>query len=429
MDSRRKLLTIDDEDIIRIAIATFFEDCGYDVMEASEGGTGLELFRKEKPDIILTDLNMPGVDGFEVVKTVKEESHLTPTIVLSGAGRVEDSIRAIRDGAWDYITKPFIDMAEVEHVVNKTLERAWLIQQNEQHKEHLEAEVKIRTEELRELNEQLEDKVKERTIELQESLDRLKQTQEQLVQSEKMASLGGLVAGVAHEINTPIGIGVTAASHLQEQTKYFAELYAAGTLARSDFESYVNTARESSQMMLSNLNRAADLIHGFKQVAVDQSSEERRSFKIKGYVEEVLQSLRPQLGKTRHSVTVTCQEDFTVNSFPGALAQIVTNFVLNSLQHGFEDMSDGRIDISIARHDTWARMVYQDSGRGLTPETCEKIFEPFYTTKRSRGGSGLGMHIVYNLVTQTLGGTITCSSTPGNGIRFELQFSCNKEEQ
>jgi len=427
MEPMLKLLTIDDEDIIRDSIAAYFEDCNFTVIEANGGAKGIEMFRQEKPDIVLTDLNMPEVDGFEVVKTITAESQLTPTIVISGAGMIEDSIRAIRNGAWDYITKPIVDMAELEHTVNKALERAQLLSENRKYQLHLEEKVIERTTELRELNENLEHKVEERTAELQESLDRLKQTQNQLVESEKMAALGGLVAGVAHEINTPVGIGVTAASHLEERTKKFSEIYKSGKLARSDFESFISVAQESSKMILSNMNRAADLIQSFKQVAVDQSSEEMRTFKVKEYVEEILMSLHPKFKSTNHEIILNCPEEFSLTSYPGALSQIITNFLMNSLKHGFEGVDSGKVTIDITKTDNTVHLLYQDTGKGIPKKNLNKIFDPFFTTKRGQGGSGLGMHIVYNLITQTLGGEIKCSSIEGEGTKFELTIPCNME--
>ncbi len=427
MWSGLKLLTIDDEDIIRESIAAFFEDCDFEVIEADGGEKGIEMFREHNPDIILTDLNMPGTDGFEVVKTVKAESPLTPTVVISGAGMIEDSIHAIREGAWDYITKPVVDMAELEHTVNKALERAQLLKENKKYQIHLEEKVVERTKELRELNEQLEEKVKERTNELQESLDRLKLAQNQLVESEKMAALGGLVAGVAHEINTPVGIGVTAASHLEEKTKKFSEVYNSGKMSRSSFEKYIQLALESSKMILSNMNRAADLIQSFKQVAVDQSSEEKRKFKIGEYINEILVSLHPKFKNTKHKTIVNIEKDFAVNSYPGAFSQVMTNFIINSLKHGFDGIEEGEIIIEATNNNGLVSLVYKDNGNGIPEENIHKIFDPFFTTKRGQGGSGLGMHIVYNLITQTLGGTINCTSSKGQGTVFELEFPCEVE--
>ncbi|MBF0131894.1 MAG: HAMP domain-containing histidine kinase [Magnetococcales bacterium] len=255
---------------------------------------------------------------------------------------------------------------------------------------------------------------------LRQSLEVVKSTQGKLVESEKMASLGNLVAGVAHEINTPVGSGVTAASYLRQQSVRCADHFAQGTLRKSELEAYFKDVVESTQMILQNLNRAAELVRSFKQVAVDRTHEQRRRFYLAECIQQTLVSLRPHLKKTQHKVTVDCPETLEIDSYPGAFSQIITNFVINSLLHGFHEMVSGDIVFRIVEVEGNVIFRYSDSGRGMEEEDRLRIFEPFFTTARSRGGSGLGMHIVYNLVTQTLGGTIQCSSHPGRGTVLEI---------
>jgi len=280
---------------------------------------------------------------------------------------------------------------------------------------------------LRKLNAELEARVADRTTKLQqtnrelrESLDELQHARTRMVQSEKMAALGSLVAGVAHEINTPVGIGITAASHLHTKVRELSERYSANALTRGDMERFVATAAEATEMVLANLYRAAELIRSFKEIAVDQSSGERRVFRLKRYLEEVLLSLSPRLKKTGHEIRLDCPEDLEIDSFPGAFSQIVANLVMNSLVHGFEEKERGRIDIAVQSDADRLVLTYRDDGKGIDPENLDRIFDPFFTTRRGRGGSGLGMHIVYNLVTQTLDGAIRCESRVGHGIAFEL---------
>ncbi|SNS21752.1 PAS domain S-box-containing protein [Humidesulfovibrio mexicanus] len=277
------------------------------------------------------------------------------------------------------------------------------------------------------MNESLEERVRERTrqleaanAELTSALEQLTRAHKQLVESEKMASLGGLVAGVAHEINTPVGVGVTAASHLEARTQGLLAEYRSGGLKRASLEEYLGVCDESTRMILSNLRRAAELIRSFKQVAVDRSTEERRSFKLRAYLDEVLLSLRPHLKKTEHEVVLICDPELTLDSYPGALSQVVTNLVMNSLVHAFEPGVAGRITITALEKGRYVLLIYADDGAGIAPEHLDKIFEPFYTTRRGKGGTGLGLHILYNLVTQKLGGEVRCESQPGRGATFTL---------
>lgn len=254
------------------------------------------------------------------------------------------------------------------------------------------------------------------------TLDDLRRTQAQLVQSEKMASLGALVAGVAHEINTPVGVGVTAASTLAARTSQFKDLYESQQLKRTDLDRFVQIAHESSDILLKNLQRAADLISSFKRVAVDQSSDQRRRFDLKAYIDETLRSLAPKYRKLGHTVNVDCADGIEIDSYPGAFAQILTNFVSNSLMHAFEPGAAGSIDIDAHLDGNDVVLRYRDHGKGIPAEHLPQIFDPFFTTKRGAGGSGLGLHIVFNLASQQLGGRVTASSPPGQGAEFVLRF-------
>lgn len=275
----------------------------------------------------------------------------------------------------------------------------------------LERKVELRTQDLSRANE-----------ELKLTLETLKHAQKQLVESEKMASLGGLVAGIAHEINTPVGIGVTAASHLEDETKHLVLLYRQGQMKKADLEQYLSVSEQSSRMILNNLERAAELIQSFKQVAVDQSSETRRRFNVKIYLEEILTSLSPELKKTQVTCEVDCADNIEIEGFPGVFSQIVTNLVMNALKHAYDDNSRGVISIGARQVGDQLEIELADDGKGILAEDLGKIFDPFFTTKRNSGGSGLGLHIVYNLVTQTLNGTIKCRSQPGHGTTFDIRW-------
>ncbi|MBF0627170.1 MAG: PAS domain-containing protein [Magnetococcales bacterium] len=279
-------------------------------------------------------------------------------------------------------------------------------------------------ESLRHQNLSLEEKVRERTSELSTHLSTLKSTQNQLIQSERLAALGGLVAGISHEIKTPVGTSFTAVTYLESETVKFLSLYHHGNPRREDLDHFLENVSEATRLIKANLKRASDLILSFKQVAVDQTSQEKRRFDLKSYLEETVFTLRPKLKTTRHQVSIVCPEGIVLYSYPGALSQIVANFILNSLLHAFAPDQEGRIELvaGLTRNGATVFLEYRDHGQGMEAETLKQIYEPFFTTKRNQGGSGLGMHIVYNLVTQRLNGTIEASSAPGEGTMFRIQF-------
>ncbi|OWA33988.1 hypothetical protein B9G55_16765 [Saccharibacillus sp. O16] len=276
---------------------------------------------------------------------------------------------------------------------------------------------------------ELEATVEDRTRDLSAALSDLRGAQKQLVESEKMAALGGLVAGIAHEINTPVGIGVTASSHLRDKTRELRSRFEEGRMKRSELSAYLSLADESAEIVSANLARAAELIRGFKQVAADQSSEERRVFNVKPYVREVLVSLGPQLKRTRIRTELIGDDQLELNGYPGVLSQIITNLVVNSVTHAFAEGEEGLISIEVRREEGGVRLIYRDNGRGMTPEVRAKIFDPFFTTNRSGGGTGLGMHIVFNLVTQSLGGSIVCKSEPGQGTTFDMDLPTGESSE
>ena len=287
-----------------------------------------------------------------------------------------------------------------------------------QYKDHLEEIIATRTSELTHAN-----------VELNRTLEVLQTTQAELVEREKFASLGTIVAGVAHEVNTPIGVGVTAASALKQATVRMQKKVEAGQLKKSDLMSYVELATRSADILEANLGRAAELVRSFKQVAVDQSSEAIRVVELGQYIRDVMTSLRPELRKAGHAVTVDAPHPVELETTPSAIWQIVSNLVMNSILHAFEPGQHGHLSIAVTRAEDAAIVIYRDDGRGMSPDVRRRIFEPFFTTKRGQGGSGLGLSIVYNLVTKTLGGTILCTSAPDVGTEFMLTIPMRNAER
>lgn len=257
---------------------------------------------------------------------------------------------------------------------------------------------------------------------------------EQLVKSEKLASLGGLVAGVAHEINTPIGIGITATSHLQHLTEHLLEKYKENQMKRDDLEKYTHDNVESLDIIGGNLKRAAELVNSFKQVAVDRNTDTLKEFNLKQFFEDLIISTRSEFKNTNHKIETICPEDISINSLPGKLSQVIINLMLNSLKHGFENIENGKIviDNKIEKDnddDNVKKLfiVYSDNGCGIPTENMSKIWDPFFTTKRAHGGTGLGLNIVYNIVFHNLHGEISCNSKVGEGTTFTIKLPLRQD--
>jgi two-component system, NtrC family, sensor kinase len=269
-----------------------------------------------------------------------------------------------------------------------------------------------------------------RRLEAETALEHLREAQEAIIQAEKLASLGALVAGVAHEINTPVGIAVSCASHLADATARLKRLSDEGAVSRGDFSRYLATAGDTTDLILANCQRAAQLIAGFKQVAVDRASAERRRFNLATYIQETLVSLQPKLRPLGHRVSVLCPPDLELDGYPGVLSQILANLVMNALTHAFPNGRVGLMAIEVEQPDSgWVRLRFSDNGQGMTEENRARVFEPFFTTRRGHGGSGLGLHIVHNLVVGALKGSITVESAVDQGTRFVLLFPQQTPEQ
>jgi signal transduction histidine kinase len=244
-----------------------------------------------------------------------------------------------------------------------------------------------------------------------------------LLEAEKMASLGIVVAGVAHEINTPLGVGLTAASSLQDQSRQLAGQFAARRMTQSDLDTYLQRAQEAATLIRTNLERIGHLTDAFRQVAVNGQEQVRRVFRLRDCLDDVVKSLGTSLSGRHVVLGIECDPALEINSLPGDWVSIFTNLINNSLKHGYKGRDQGAIEIQVKVDAPWLRVVYQDDGVGMTPETLARVFDPFFTTDMQHG-MGLGMYLVYNLVTQRLGGQIQCESQPatGSGVRFQIEI-------
>lgn len=258
--------------------------------------------------------------------------------------------------------------------------------------------------------------------ELKSSILELSKAQDRLLDAEKMSSLGMLSAEVSHEINTPIGISITSTSYLSDIVSQLEQDMHSQKLSKRAIESFISNALRSIELLLNNLNRASELIASFKQVAVDQTNDKVRLVNMAKYTDEIIHSIHPKLKKTNHNIKVNCDSSIEIYTHPGAIAQIIINLIVNSIIHGFEGINRGEVTIDITQENQRLHINYRDNGHGLPQEQLDKLFTPFYTTKADSGGTGLGTHIVKNLVVDTLNGHITAQSNIEEGLSYHIEF-------
>jgi signal transduction histidine kinase len=270
-------------------------------------------------------------------------------------------------------------------------------------------------------NTRLFTELQERTRQLSQSLEDLRAAQDSLVQTEKLAALGRLVAGVAHEINTPVGTSLTVASAFINKTKQFEADVASGGVRRSTLTEFIAAGREAASQIMINLGNAVDLIQSFKQVAADRNVSDRRRFDLAEVTEQVVNGLRFGLSSENFSISIECESDLAMNSYPGPYGQVLTNLVLNSATHAFPDGARGSVRIAAqASGKDNVEVLFSDDGCGMSPEVRRQVFDPFFTTRRDQGSTGLGLHIVHNIVTNRLGGRINLESRPGAGTKIRI---------
>jgi PAS domain S-box-containing protein len=254
-----------------------------------------------------------------------------------------------------------------------------------------------------------------------EAENALRERQASLIEAEKLAALGRLVAGVAHEINNPVGICLTVASTLERKSALFGAEVARGDVKRSSLNDFLETSRDGSAQLVANLNRVAELIQSFKQVAADRISSDQRTFDLGDLTQQVLTSLRPSLRKDNLKLDVECQPNLLINSYPGSYGQLLTILFVNSVVHAFPDGKKGTVAIKVrASGKDSVEILFSDDGCGMSADVRRHAFDPFYTTRRHLGSTGLGLHILHNIVTNRLGGRLNLDSSPGAGTKFQI---------
>jgi signal transduction histidine kinase len=396
------LLLVDDHALNIQVLQHIFQD-DYAICSATTGAQALALCARQLPDLILLDVVMPVMDGHAVCAQLKADprTHGIPIIFVTGQNNPEQESSALRLGAVDFISKP------VNASVVKARVRSQLM-------------LRQTLREVQDLNQNLEARVAQRTAELQQALERLQQSQEELAHSAANATLNTMIAGVSHELGTPLGNSKMVAGTLAEHARDMVRDMQAGLLKRSSLERFMEQVTEGLALLQRNLQRSVELLADFRQVAADQASEQRRQFDLAHAVNEILHTISPSLKRHTHKVVVDIPDGIAMDSLPGPLGQVVINLVNNAYLHAFDRRSHGVLTIQGRLDGEHVRLEFVDNGVGMAPEHLAKLFEPFFSTKIGKGGTGLGMAIVRNLVNKTLGGRITVSSSLGEGTRFDM---------
>ncbi|BDV00360.1 hypothetical protein TDMWS_04450 [Thermodesulfomicrobium sp. WS] len=389
-----RVLVVDDEPLLRAAVAMSLGDQGFIVDEAPDGEAGWERFVAVAPDVSLVDLRMPRLHGLGLVERIVRHDPDAAVVVISAAGEAADVIAALRAGAWDYLVKPVVDMGMLLHAVERALERRRLIRQNREYQAELEA-----------------------------SLRQLRCAQEEAIAAAKMAAVGDLVAGVAHAVNTPLGVGLTAASLMAERSRTLATDLRRGCLSRSELDRGLNLLSEAGATLVASLRHAASVVESLGKLAADQQREDPVDLELGAYLAQMALSLAPQVESAGHHLEVRCAAPLWVRVPPGAIMQILLQLVRNSLDHGLCGLPSGQSITIAADFAPSGRVVLRccDSGRGLAAEILPRIFDPFFSTTPGARHSGLGLAIAHALATHALGGRLWVEAVP-QGACFVLEF-------
>lgn len=374
MEDRTTVFIVDDTLPNIDVLSKILESEGYTIAFAESGEEALEAIPEIHPDLILMDVMMPGIDGFETCKRLKEIEHVKdiPLIFVTAKNDVRDVLQALHVGGVDYITKP-VRREEVLARVSTHVQQQRLIKQ--------------------------------------------------VAEAEKIANLGSVIAAIAHEINTPIGNGMSAATELQEQTHQVISHLNESKLGKKELKDYLDTAEKATRILCGNLERAGKLVKSFKNVSSKQGGEDLSKFKLKDYVEDVIMTIEPTLKTTKHKLSIEIPEDIELTSYAGALSQVIINLTMNSVTHAYSDPEQaGQLSIQVTDQDDKILITYKDDGDGVPDEHIDKILEPFFTTKRNQGGTGLGLYVVNKTITEMMQGKLKITSKKGEGTTFSLML-------
>ncbi len=421
-DAPPVLLIVDDTSANLGVIASHLEDNGFDIVIAQSGEDGIRRAQRTLPDLILLDVMMPGIDGFETCRRLKAmpETADIPVIFMTALSDTSDKVTGFEAGGVDYVTKP-IQIAEALVRINTHLGlravRRELAQRNAALQDVIETRRKT------------ELALKGANKQLATTIATLEKAQTQLVLSAKLAGLGALVSGIAHELNTPIGTAMLTASTLQEDLHKIQALspsVANNPTQTDDLVQRLQNVDEGMAILGRSLNRAGELIRKFRLVAVDQMSNQSQNFELDQLVRESVLTFQAQTPQKPRPVEVCVGPSITVNGYPNALEQVLTQLLSNAFNHAFDAKGVGTVRIvGAALDDDWVKLTVSDDGKGIAPDRIGKIFDPFYTTRLGQGGSGFGLYAVYNQINYLMGGRIHVDSTPGQGTRITMKLPRN----
>jgi signal transduction histidine kinase len=373
----------------------------YHVKVANGGEKALRIIQSDQPpDLVLLDVLMPGLDGYEVCRQIKAlpSTRNIPVVFVTAMDEQKDEEFGLGLGAVDYVTKPFNTSIVLARV-----------------KTHLA---------LHDRTQELERQIAMRTqanAELTEALQQLGAARDKIAQSERLAAVGAMVAGVAHELNTPIGTGLLAASTLHDKTRDLALAMQTG-IRRSELDQYLGNATQACDLILTTLSKSASLISSFKRIALTEARSERRHFDLGAHITNIAHTVTAQLQKKGVVLRVDVPAGVSMDSYPEAVSEALQHLVDNALLHGFGQTGGGEVQLQVEATDTqWSTLTVTDNGGGIPAIHLGRIFDPFFTTKMGTGSNGLGLNVVHNLVTNVLGGSISVTSTPGNTC-FVLRF-------
>lgn len=364
---------------------------GYQVRSAQTSLSALSAIDNHHPHLILLNINMPDLNGFQLGQQLKANSKTAhiPIMLITDDGETNKVVRGFDMGAVDYITKPF----HTKEIIARVRPHIMLAQ--------------------------LEAKLEQQDLQIQQSLQQKMVLEKQLLDREQMASLGRSVASITHELSTPLGLCVTATSYLHDKASSFKNVLKQKALTVGDGREFIDTVEETLGIVMANLGRSTEMMGNFKTVAVDVSSEKIRTFALIDYLHRVINSLSPALEKTPHKVKIS-GVDAVITTYPGALAQVITNLVMNSIIHAFDDDNVGHITLDIHTKEDHVILQFADDGKGISAEGLGKLFDAYYTSQATNGGSGLGTFIIKELITQKLQGQVNCSSELGVGTVFNI---------